>query len=223
MQYRHEFKYPINHLDYINLKSKLEKIMQQDPHTNSSGNYEIKSLYFDNIYDQALFEKINGQHVREKFRIRMYNNDPSFIRLEKKSKIKNLTSKVSASITKEEVQKIINGEYEWLLKSEVPLKIELYSKIKKQLLKPKTIVQYIREPFIYSAGNVRVTFDQEIKSGGKKIDFFNKGLPLIETTEEIILEVKYDGFLPDFIRSLIRIDNRTATSFSKYVVSRVYG
>ena len=197
--------------------------MQQDAHTDDLGNYAIKSLYFDNIYDQALFEKINGKHIREKFRIRMYNNDTSFIRLEKKSKIKNLTSKVSTRITKEEVKKLINGQYEWLLESDEPLIIELYSKIKKQLLKPKTIVQYIREPFIYNAGNVRVTFDREIKSGAKNIDFFNKDVPLIGATEEIILEVKYDGFLPDFIKNLIRIDNRTATSFSKYVVSRVYG
>src|SRR6056297_399432 len=102
MKFRHEFKYPINYLDYINLKSKLEKMMEADPHTEDSGHYEIKSLYFDNIYDQALFEKINGKHVREKFRIRMYNNDDSFIRLEKKSKIKNLTSKESTQINKEE-------------------------------------------------------------------------------------------------------------------------
>ncbi|MDM8533777.1 polyphosphate polymerase domain-containing protein [Clostridiaceae bacterium HSG29] len=223
MKFRHEFKYHINYLDYINLKSKLKKIMKQDSHINEKGMYTIKSLYFDNIYDQALFEKINGKNIREKFRIRMYNNDSSFIRLEKKSKIKNLTSKISTTMTENEVNRIINGQYQFLLESNNPLKIELYSNIKKQLLKPKTIVEYIREPFIYNAGNVRITLDREIKSGANKIDFFNKDLPLIEAAEEIILEVKYDGFLPDFIRNLIKIDNRMATSFSKYVVARVYG
>ena len=82
MNFRHEWKQEINMSDLIALKPSVRAIMKPDKHA-ANGKYEIRSLYFDNLSDKALREKLDGLSVREKFRIRYYNGDTSFIHLEK--------------------------------------------------------------------------------------------------------------------------------------------
>ena len=96
--------------------------------------------------DKALREKIDGVNMREKFRIRYYNGDTSVIHLEKKSRHSGLGSKFSADLTAEEAQAIVDGRLDWMLESDRPLVQELYCKMRGQGLKPKTIVEYTREP-----------------------------------------------------------------------------
>ena len=163
MEFRHEWKHEINYSDLLILRQRLQAVAKPDSHS-INGKYEIRSLYFDNLYDTALREKIDGVNRREKFRIRYYNGDTSFIALEKKSKLNGLCQKSEARISAEEAQKIVDGDYEWMLKSDKPLVKEFYSKILSKGLKPKTIVDYTREPFVFSAGNVRVTIDYNIRT-----------------------------------------------------------
>lgn len=224
MQFRHEYKHYINYSDYISLKHRLDAVMKIDDHASDNNQYHIRSLYFDNYYDKALREKIDGINIREKFRIRMYNFSDDFIRLEKKSKYNSLCNKRSTIISKEQVQDIINGKYDFLSYSEDGLMVELYSKMKGQLLKPKTIVDYIREPYVFAPGNVRVTIDRNIKTSNGNINMLDKNIPMIDSSEnQMILEVKYDNFLPEIIRCAVNLDGRRATAFSKYGVSRIYG
>ena len=112
--YRHELKYEIAYADYLAIRKRLMKVMKNDPHVNEDGRYQIRSIYFDNVDDKALREKIDGIAKREKFRIRYYNDDLSFITLEKKMKINNLCLKYDATITKEELRKILDGDYGWM-------------------------------------------------------------------------------------------------------------
>ena len=224
MKFRHEYKFFINYSDYLTLRSRLGQIMKMDKNVGNSNEYKIRSLYFDNIYDKALNEKINGFDNREKFRIRCYNNDFTFIKLEKKSKINGLCNKVSCPITKEECIKILNNDLDWMLNSKFDLIKELYIKMKTQLLKPKVLVDYTREPFIYEAGNVRITLDRNIKTGMNEINLFNLESPTIIAGESLILvEVKYDEYLPEIIKKTLNLKNRTRTSYSKYEVCRIFG
>ena len=185
--------------------------------------YLIRSLYFDNLADKALMEKVNGMSRREKFRIRYYNGDTTVIHLEKKSKIDRLGNKQSASLTKEQAQSIVDGDIDWMPDSEFPLVRELYSKMRTQSIAPKTIVDYTREPFIYPAGNVRVTLDYNIRSGMRCTDFLNPDCVTVPVSDAIILEVKWDGFLPDIIRDAVSLADRREGSFSKYEACRIYG
>lgn len=224
MKLRHEFKQYINYSDYLILKKRLQAVMKADANAGPEGQYQIKSLYFDNIFDKALREKIDGVNRREKFRIRLYNDDTSFIRLERKSKINSLCNKKSTKISAEQVADIINGKYEWMLGSDDDLILELYSKIKGQMLRPQTIVEYTREPFIMQAGNVRVTIDRNIRTSLLNTDFLNKDAPLITAGEKyMILEVKYDNFLPEVVRSIVNLGDLHTSAFSKYGICRVYG
>lgn len=224
MKFRHEYKHYINYMDYLVIRSKLKAIMKPDKNTNADGEYKIRSLYFDDYMDTALQEKINGINHREKFRIRCYNNNFLFINLEKKSKVNGLCSKIKAAITKEETEAILSCNTEWMAKSEEPLIVELYSKMKSGQLRPKTIVDYNREAYVYGPGNVRVTIDKEIRTGLLSTDLFNPKLPTVSAGgSTMLLEVKYDSFLPEVIANLIQLDGRGRTAFSKYAAGRIFG
>ena len=220
MKFRHEYKHEVNRSDIIGLRMRLSAIMARDENAGEDGTYMIKSLYFDNYRDKALREKQDGVDKREKFRIRYYNEDTSFIRLEKKSKVNGLCLKESVPITKEECQKILEGDIHFLLESEQELMRELYAKMQYQLLRPKSIVCYRRESFVYPAGNVRVTIDTDIAGSYNVREFLNPNLPFLKLYRQSILEIKWDAFLPQMIRDAVQMKSRHSGAFSKYAAVR---
>ena len=223
MEFRHEWKHEIGVSDAIAIRQRLRAVARPDPHA-VEGRYKIRSLYFDNLTDKALREKLDGVNCREKFRIRYYNDDPSLIRLEKKSKRSGLGSKQSAVLTAEEVQAIVDGRLDWMPESGRPLVQELYAKMRSQGLRPKTIVDYIREPYLYGPGNVRVTLDYNIRTGLGCTDLLDPDCVTVPAGDApIILEVKWDEYLPTVIRDLIQLTGCRTTAFSKYAICRIYG
>ncbi len=223
MNFRHEWKHEISYSDMVTLRSRLSAIMKRDIHT-VNGKYEVRSLYFDNPSDKALREKIDGVNCREKFRIRYYNGDTKFIQLEKKSKVNGLCSKIQTELTLEEVNAIIKGKNNILAESQKPLLLELYIKSRTHGLQPRTIVDYTREPFIYAPGNVRVTLDYNIRTGINRTDFLNPDcVTILAGNSPIIMEVKWDGFLPSVIRDIVQVPNTHTGAFSKYALCRIYG
>ena len=223
MDYRHEWKHEISTSDMISIRQRMRVIAKTDPHA-LDGKYRIRSLYFDNLADTALREKIDGVNCREKFRIRYYNDDLSFIRLEKKSKWNGLGNKQSATLSAEEAQAIVDGDLDWMIVSNHPLLQELYTKMTVQGLRPKTIVDYTREPFVYAPGNVRVTLDYDIRTGLGCTDFLNPNAITVPAGDApIILEVKWDEYLPSVIRDAVQLNGRRSTAFSKYAICRIYG
>ena len=223
MDFRHEWKHEITVSDMIAIRQRLRVIAGPDTHT-ADGKYAVRSLYFDTFTDKALREKIDGVSIREKFRIRFYNGDLSFIRLEKKSKRGGLGRKAGAKLGAGEAQAIVNGDYEWMPYSGRTLVTELYQKIIGQGLRPKTIVDYTREPFVFAPGNVRVTLDYDIRTGLRCVDFLNPQCVTIPAPDApVILEVKWDHFLPSIIRDAIQLEGRHTAPFSKYAVCRAYG
>ena len=222
MNFRHEWKHEISYLDMLMLRQRLRAVAQADQHT-VDGKYQIRSLYFDTPTDKALLEKINGVSRREKFRIRYYNGDATVIHLEKKSKLGGLGNKQSIGLSVPEVSALLQGDLSWMLDSGRPLVREFYSKICAQQLRPKTIVDYTREPYVYPAGNVRITLDRDIRTGLRCTDFLNPGLTIPAGDAPVILEVKWDTFLPSVIRDAIQLEGRHTSSFSKYAQCRIYG
>ena len=223
LQYRHEWKHEISCADLLAIRQRLRAVAESDPHAKD-GKYLIRSLYFDNLSDKALREKIDGVNLREKFRIRYYNGDLSVIHLEKKSKRAGLGTKLSAGLSPDEAQNIVDGYLDWMMDSGRPLVQELYCKMKYQGLQPKTIVDYTREPFIYRPGNVRVTFDYDIRTGLSCTDFLDPDCPTIPAGDApILMEVKWDAFLPSIIRDAVQTPGCRAEAFSKYAQCRIYG
>lgn len=222
MQLRHEWKHEINDADLLVLRQRLRAVMKPDPHAEN-GCYFVRSLYFDNAADKALREKLDGVGHREKFRLRYYDHDLSLIHLEKKSKYNGLGSKEVTALTAEEAQAIVDGRWDWMRSADRPLVRELYDNMRSQGLRPKTIVDYVREPFVYVPGNVRVTLDHDIRTGLQNTDFLNPECVTIPAGDgTILLEVKWDAFLPSVIRDIVQLEGRHTGAFSKYAICRMY-
>ena len=223
MDYRHEWKHELNAADLVVLRQRLRAVMEPDPHA-VDGKYRVRSLYFDTPSDRALREKVDGVDRREKFRLRYYDGDTSVIHLEKKSKLAGLGNKQTAPLTAAEAQAIVDGRLDWMPSHPQGLVRELHAKMDTQLLRPRTIVDYLREPFVYAPGNVRVTLDYDIRTGLRCTDFLSPDCVTIPAGDApIILEVKWDAFLPDLIRDAVGLPGRRVTAFSKYAQCRIYG
>lgn len=224
--FRHELKYRIGYLQYLELRSRLRAVMHSDLHAGTEGKYLIRSIYFDNYKDKALWQKAEGVPIREKFRVRYYNDDFSYITLEKKVKNNALCMKSDAEITKEECQNLLEGRLNWMRGHPSQLVQELYAKMHYQLLYPRVLVSYIREPYVYDAGNVRVTFDSDIRTTLYHRHFLEEKVADISTADQpwdMILEVKYDAFLPTIIRDILQTNTIRQQAFSKYEACRRFG
>lgn len=221
MDYRHEWKHEITAPDLLALRARLRAVARPDPHA-VGGSYLVRSLYFDTPDDQALREKLDGVSRREKFRIRYYNADPSRLFLEKKSKWNALGSKQSVPLTRPQVQALLTAGP--LGQSLPPLLWELCSKMRGQGLRPRTVVDYTREPYLFAPGNVRVTLDYSIRTSPGCAGFLDPSCATLPVPgDPIILEVKWDAFLPDIIRDAVQLEGRRTAAFSKYAACRAYG
>ena len=220
---RQELKYPLGRGEYAAIRQRCRTVMHPDPHVGPGGYYDIPSLYFDDLADTALMQNYSGVSRREKFRVRMYNNDPSTLHLEKKCKIGGLGRKYSCPITEDQLSRLLAGDTGWMMGTGHPLMQELYCRMRNDLLRPKTIVAYRREPFVYEPGNVRVTFDFDIRSGICNPDMLSGDTLLVPVNpDRVILEVKYDEFLPDIIRMIVQEGTPRVQAFSKYAACRRY-
>lgn len=224
MQYRSELKHLITPGDRAAICAAMRTVAQLDPHAQAKGFYTIRSLYFDNLADKALREKLDGVSEREKFRIRYYDGNTAVIHLEKKVKKADMGYKLSCALTADEAQRIVDGDTLWMAADKRPLVVELYAKMKFQGLRPKTIVDYERIPFVYAPGNVRVTVDFNIRTGLNRTDFLNPACPTIPAGlgNEIILEVKWDDYLPTVIRHAVQLRGRRQTAYSKFAACSMY-
>ena len=223
MNLRHEWKHEISPADLAVLRQRLRAAARPDGH-GRDGVYQIRSLYFDTPEDRVLREKLDGLDRREKFRIRCYDGNYSCIRLEKKSKRGGLGTKETAKLTPAQAQAVVDGELAWMTDSGQPLVRELYRKMATQGLRPRTLVDYTRRPFVYAPGNVRVTLDYDIRTGLGSTDFLNPDCVTIPAGEPVtLLEVKWDAFLPSVIRDAVQLTGRQTGAFSKYAAARIYG
>ena len=124
-------------------------------------------------------------------------------------------------MTADQVRALLRGDTAWMAESPYGLIRELYVKMKTETLRPRTTVDYVREPFLYSPGNVRVTFDSQIESAGADENFLEPHAAIPAARGKIVLEVKYDRYLPVLVAGLLDLGNFRAAAFSKYAICRM--
>ena len=219
---RHEFKYYINLKTYQILKQRISMIAKKDENTRRDEGYLISSLYFDDYRNSALNDKIDGDRFRKKFRIRVYERETGIIKLESKSKLDSWTAKESTILSYQEYLKILDEDYDFLIQKEESLCKELYALIRTKLLKPKVIVEYEREAYVVDEGNVRLTFDKQLRSSINGLDIFDPNVIFSSALpdEIMVFEVKYDDFIPKHIRALINEHSMQRYAVSKYVICK---
>lgn len=218
-RYRNEWKYLIDTAQKELICQRLDPFLKLDPHAKNGG-YMIRSLYFDDYYQSAYEEKDAGVLHRKKYRIRIYNCSDKSIKLERKKKFGAYIYKESASLTRDEVFQILDGHYDFLLRSDKPLLQEFYVECVSNVMRPRTIVDYDREPWILDEGTVRITFDMDVRAAIGSFDIFDSTLPALSVLEEgkCVMEVKFTEFLPQFVRDILPDRASEFTAVSKYVL-----
>lgn len=222
---RHEHKYYLHAYDFMSIRQRISSLLPLDPHSVNPEGYGIRSLYFDHPTDHALYDKVNGVFSREKFRIRIYNGKDDSINLERKSKFGNYVHKESVPMTRAQYDSVLQGEYSAVDGSSQALMRDFYLALVHQGYRPVTIVDYLREAYIYSHGDVRITFDKRLAAGVNSVDLFDPALILTETLDPAltILEIKYNEFLAEDIRLAASPAASNRSSISKYVICREAG
>lgn len=216
---RHELKYMINYHEYYSLASSIGSVMPCDENSVDGG-YLIRSLYFDDMYNSSYSEKQAGILRRRKWRIRTYNLSDKVIKFEIKDKFDNYISKMSATITPEQCQGLMLGNFDFMIDSEKQALRAGFIDARLKQLTPRVIVDYYREAYVGEEGNVRITFDSDLRAGVGSLNIFDKELFTMPAMQEgtMILEVKYDDFLPQTVRKLLAPLDRRQTSLSKFTM-----
>jgi hypothetical protein len=224
-KYRHEIKFIISKQMSLILKQRLALAMDVDKNSvNLDNTYFIRSLYFDDINSTAYYEKIDGVLYRKKYRIRIYNNDSSFIRLERKWKHNNMTSKDQLKISKENCINLLTNQFDNIDKELLnnSLMKEFITDIKVFGLKPSVIVDYKRLAYTYPISEVRITFDERIKSGLYNCNLFNMNRITYDVIDnnEVVLEVKFNEVLPEHISIILQTIPMYRQAVSKFALCR---
>ena len=198
--YRHEYKYIISKASAELLKLRLKCMMKPDPHAGEYGQYTIRSLYFDDLHYSAFDEKMDGLGHREKYRLRCYNYNTELVKLERKEKHRDLTRKLSQSLTAQQVKQLQALDFGDLTVSQGPL-LDDFRKGIARGLRPAVLVDYDRTPFVCNAGQTRITLDENIRTKPYDADLWAANTAMIPVLEpdEVVLEVKFNDFLPGYL------------------------
>lgn len=218
MMYRAEDKFQCSEMEMRILQSRVGAVLKADSNQSDDFGYKVTSLYFDDIYDSCLRDTESGVGIRQKYRVRIYNNSLQAIKLEIKYKRYNRVHKKSAGISREQLEALIHGKRMEDLSpaSDNPVTI-FNAAISQRGLRPKVIVEYDRKAYVFAAGNVRITFDRNVRASRRVTEFGDAALTYTPVTgNNNVLEVKYDEFLPGFIAQLMEMGNMNQSTFSKY-------
>lgn len=218
---REEKKFLISVAEAMRKSHALEQVMLQDVHNGTHG-YLIRSLYFDTPFDEDFFEKLDGVETRRKIRLRCYDPNQAYAMLEMKQKQGAQQQKRSLRVPREDALRLIDCDFSPLLRYDEPFAAELYGLMQRKCYRPKTIVQYNRKAFIAKENKIRVTFDSRIVSTESSFDLFSERLNMNPVLDpyEVVLEVKYNGFLLSYIQQMLNNVDKSELSVSKYYLAR---
>ena len=224
IKYRHEYKYMSDAMQNAVLKTRVKAILKQDGHTGAAGYYWVRSLYFDSSQDDCYYENESGVGIRDKYRIRIYNADSGRIVLEKKSKNRQMTLKQSCSISEAVCRQLMAGARIQITPDMTKQQKCLLEELQGKCMRPVVIVEYQRYPFVEQNGNVRITFDENIGSSNDISCFLDERITVRPVLEKgmSVLEVKWDEFLPSYIKDHMELETLQRCSFSKYYLCRKY-
>lgn len=219
MKFRHELKYLINYGDAELIKQRLKTVLKADSHAEN-GRYSIRSLYFDDYWNTAYFDKLNGVDNRKKYRIRLYDLNDDFIRLECKIKSGSYIAKQNAPLTISETEKIMQGDFGFLLEANSPLCKQFYYECTSKFMRPKVYVDYEREPYIMEEGDVRITFDSNVRGAYPGFGITEKDIPFqyVLEPDKMVMEVKFTEFLPKLVKEILPARALELSAVSKYTL-----
>ncbi len=217
---RREVKYPIGEMDYYRVNKLFNEILTPDKNNEEYG-YKIRSLYFDSINNEDYYAKINGDEVRKKIRLRIYDTKATEVKLEIKRKLNISQIKETTTISKEDAIRLINKDYSILLKYD-EIALSAYNIMTIGQYQPVVLIDYNRRAYIHSENNIRVTLDSDIRSNEFDFNMFSDNVTMVPAFDyyNSLLEVKFDGELFCWISQVLVELDTTNYSISKYCSGR---
>lgn len=218
---RVENKYLVNVIDVSTLKERLGIILKEDSHNGENG-YIVRSVYFDSNGNKDYRAKVDGIDNRKKIRLRIYNPDDNYIKLELKEKVNGRQRKRSISITRDEAVRMLKGDYGFLFENSDNLARTLYYYMTKEMYRPKCMIEYDRYAFIYDVNEIRITFDSNLRATLDYMSFLEHDVVWMPAgaKSHITMEVKYNEFLISGVKNAISNRMAIVTSNSKYCKAR---
>jgi hypothetical protein len=219
---RSELKYYISDAECAGLARRLAGVLQHDSNSVTDAGYFIRSLYFDSYDDKCLYEKQSGTLYRRKFRLRIYDTQSEVVKFEIKSKFNTQIVKESASISRESAERIIQGDFQEMLAYNNPVLNKAYIEFTQHSYRPTVVVDYDRDAYMMDLFNLRITMDKNLRSNNTDFDLFSADMHMLPVILEgkQILEIKYDEYLPDHIRSIVQPGSFERCAISKYTLGR---
>lgn len=218
---RKEKKYILPRRAAMELERQLSGVMQLD--TNGvEGRYFIRSQYFDSLTDGDLQDNLAGLWEKSKLRLRIYSLDDPKAKLEWKRKFGLDSRKSSLTVTRAQALQMERGDAAFLLDMDSQLARQIYCRFTAGAYRPKTIVEYQRKALLYPAGDVRITFDTDIRGSVCPWGLFEPLVTFpITGNEYVLMEVKYSELIPQLLVDILHQADSLQTSNSKYLQARL--
>lgn len=221
-EYRHEEKYLISRGEYEYLSRLLSAALKRDSHSLKKGEYFIRSLYFDTLDNRAYEEKMGGILERMKIRLRIYDTDAGSAKLEIKNKSGAGVLKESVTVSRLTAKEMARSRYEEILAVQHPTAQKVYRYFKTDSYRPVVLIDYEREAYVMPVFQVRITFDKNLRARLGAGAFFERTAPMYQVMrgDQMILEVKYNHMLPQYVKAMLGSAAKQAMPMSKYCMSR---
>lgn len=222
---RYELKYLLDVATRDRIISEISPFCRFDDYAIKNKGYKISSLYFDSDDMHSYFEKVDGERLRRKLRIRFYpgsDGDSCFAEIKQKNvnnvvkrRIQLPLDRVYSIITDPNTESdFFNGlkEYDRRVLSEIWYMVELYH------LKPKIIISYLRIPFEgWFERRFRVTFDSNIQCRRTNLRVENRGINKnVLDPRKVVMEVKFNSFVPFWMVNILNKYDCSLNKISKY-------
>lgn len=220
---RTENKYLLTTVQAAKIIGKLSAVLPQDPHSAGENGYLIRSLYYDTPDNRCCTEKEDGICCRDKIRLRVYPPEFGFAKMEIKHRDGDARSKCSLPMTRAQAEAMQMEDYRPLLELPQPEAVQLYCRMTEEMWRPKAVIQYRRLAFAVPLCRTRITFDSDIRMEESGRNLFSAAPKLCPVTEADVwvMEVKFSGWLPDYIQGLLTDLLGAQESCSKYGISRL--
>lgn len=217
---RCELKYYVSLADAVTLRKRLSAVLCHDSYSEKAP-YRVKSLYFDSLTDGDYYSKTEGNNIRKKIRLRIYDEAMDRAKLEWKAKEGQFQHKHSLWIKREDAKRMSAGDYTCLTAYGSSEALRFYSAMTLECYRPVVMIEYMREAFVHPLYKTRITIDSNIRSSETETDIFKRDIPMIPVLDSLaVLEVKYNGKLPEYISKVISSVPHVNSSVSKYCGSR---
>jgi len=193
-------QYQITPADYGALRSRLSAAVPED----RAG--DIHTLLFTSYRNRTsahpMRELCMAGQSGTCFSLNYYDNDPSYLLLERRQYQESGT----VMVTEAECRALLSGETDWLLDCRNPILHDFHSSLTQQMFLPQVLLTYHREIYTLDGRDVWVALDSDIRASLQHMDFLDPELLARDTAGQegrILMEINYSSEIPDDVLCLL--------------------